>query len=45
MATAQRRLARDGLAEINAAHCERLDQVFDAAEHGVSADRRTASLM
>lgn len=38
VATAQRRLAGDDLAEITAMHRARLNQAFDAVEHGVSTE-------
>ncbi|WP_424643008.1 TetR/AcrR family transcriptional regulator [Embleya sp. AB8] len=44
VAAAQRRLAGDDLAEITAIHRDRLNQAFDAVEHGISPGGTTPPL-
>jgi hypothetical protein len=41
--TVRRRLAGDDLADVATTHQRRLNQAFDAVEHGISGDHRTAS--
>jgi len=41
--TVRSRLAGDDLADIAATHRQRLNQAFDAVEHGISGDHRTVS--
>jgi hypothetical protein len=42
VATVRQRLAGGDLADIAATHNQRLNQAFDAVEHGISATHRTA---